>query len=127
MWPGAIVLICEQARQFSTYAPAWLGTDFFSSKLPVISPSPLVKRPYATGGVTAETKDAAEAKDRSPALRSLHRAAWAYRRVVFVTDRDRLAYLETLQEFRQALGIKVDGYCLMTNHAHLIVEPAQML
>jgi putative transposase len=45
------------------------------------------------------------------------------RRVVFVTDRDRLAYLETLQQFRQALGIKVYGYCLMTNHVHLIVDP----
>jgi putative transposase len=45
------------------------------------------------------------------------------RKVVFVTDRDRLTYIETLQEFRQELGLKVYGYCLMTNHVHLIVDP----
>ena len=45
------------------------------------------------------------------------------RRVVFVTDKDRLAYLETLTEFRRELGLKVYGYCLMTNHVHLIVDP----
>lgn len=45
------------------------------------------------------------------------------RRVVFVTDRDRLAYLETLKEFREELGIKVYAWCLMTNHVHLVVDP----
>ena len=45
------------------------------------------------------------------------------RRAVFVTDRDRLSYLATLQEFRQELGLKVYAYCLMTNHVHLIVDP----
>jgi putative transposase len=42
---------------------------------------------------------------------------------VFVTDRDRTSYLDTLQEFRIELGIKVYGYCLMTNHVHLIIDP----
>lgn len=45
------------------------------------------------------------------------------RRVVFVTDRDRSAYLETLREFRAELELKLYGYCLMTNHVHLIVDP----
>jgi putative transposase len=45
------------------------------------------------------------------------------RRVVFLTDKDRLSYLETLQEFRLELELKVYGYCLMTNHVHLIVDP----
>jgi putative transposase len=45
------------------------------------------------------------------------------RRVVFVTDRDRLAYLETLLEFRTELELKIYGYCLMANHVHLIVDP----
>ncbi len=45
------------------------------------------------------------------------------RRAVFITDRDRESYLETLAEFRTLLGIKVYAYCLMTNHVHLIVDP----
>lgn len=45
------------------------------------------------------------------------------RRAVFVTDRDRLTYLETLREFRAELDLKIYGYCLMTNHVHLIVDP----
>ena len=39
-----------------------------------------------------------------------------------MTDRDRTSYLDTLQEFRIELGIKVYGYCLMTNHVHLIID-----
>lgn len=45
------------------------------------------------------------------------------RQTVFVTDDDRLAYLRTLEEFRSELGMKIHGYCLMTNHVHLIVNP----
>lgn len=45
------------------------------------------------------------------------------RRPVFITDKDRLTYLATLQEFRQELGLKVYAYCLMTNHVHLIIDP----
>jgi len=45
------------------------------------------------------------------------------RRAVFVSDKDRRVYLQTLQEFRDELGLKVYGYCLMTNHIHLIVDP----
>jgi putative transposase len=45
------------------------------------------------------------------------------RKNVFRTDKDRLTYLETLREFRQALGLKIYGYWLMTNHVHLIIDP----
>ena len=45
------------------------------------------------------------------------------RKNVFRTEKDRLIYLQTLQEFRQKLGLKVYGYCLMTNHVHLIIDP----
>jgi hypothetical protein len=41
----------------------------------------------------------------------------------FRTDKDRLAYLETVEELRQKLGLKVYGYCLMSNHVHLIIDP----
>lgn len=47
------------------------------------------------------------------------------RREVFRSDRDFLSYLETLAEFRAELGLKVYGYCLMTNHIHVIVDPGQ--
>ena len=45
------------------------------------------------------------------------------RNAVFNTSADRTAYLETLAEFRGVSGIRVYGYCLMTNHVHLIVDP----
>jgi putative transposase len=44
-------------------------------------------------------------------------------RDVFRHERDYLAYLETLAEFRETLELKIYGYCLMTNHVHLIVDP----
>jgi len=42
---------------------------------------------------------------------------------VFVADEDYRFYLENLLECKKALAIKVYGWCLMTNHIHLIVEP----
>lgn len=45
------------------------------------------------------------------------------REAVFASAADYRAYLETLAEFREALSLKVYGYCLMTNHVHLIVDP----
>ena len=44
-------------------------------------------------------------------------------RDVFFSAGDRQSYLETLAEFREALAIKIYGYCLMTNHVHLAVDP----
>lgn len=42
---------------------------------------------------------------------------------VFMTSGDRLAYLDTLREFRELLGLRLYAYCLMSNHVHLIVDP----
>lgn len=42
---------------------------------------------------------------------------------VFFSDADRLDYLATLREFQEKLALSVYGYCLMTNHIHLIVVP----
>jgi putative transposase len=44
-------------------------------------------------------------------------------RQIFFSSGDYQSYLTTLAEFRTALEIKVYGYCLMTNHVHLIVDP----
>ena len=46
------------------------------------------------------------------------------RKNVFRTDKDRLIYLQTLQEFRQKLGLKVYGYCLMTTDRRSRHAPA---
>ena len=42
---------------------------------------------------------------------------------VFFVDDDRRVYLEILAEQSQRFGLPVHGYCLMTNHVHLIVTP----
>jgi putative transposase len=43
--------------------------------------------------------------------------------MVFVEDPDYRYYISTLKEWKLELNIKVYGYCLMTNHVHLILEP----
>ncbi len=45
------------------------------------------------------------------------------RQDVFFTDDDRRFYLETLKTQSQRYGLEVWGYCLMTNHVHLVVTP----
>ena len=40
-------------------------------------------------------------------------------------DEDRLAYLELLREQCEKYGARVLGYCLMTNHVHLVVVPSK--
>lgn len=45
------------------------------------------------------------------------------RQTIFVERQDYRYYLDTLKEWKQDLNVKVYGYCLMTNHVHLIVEP----
>ena len=45
------------------------------------------------------------------------------RQVVFAADDDFRYYLDTLKTWKGAYGIKVYGYCLMTNHVHLVLEP----
>ena len=45
------------------------------------------------------------------------------RQDVFFTDEDRRFYLETLKERSERYGVKILGYCLMTNHVHLVAVP----
>jgi len=45
------------------------------------------------------------------------------RETVFVEKDDYLYYLDTLKEWKQELDVNVYGYCLMTNHIHLILDP----
>jgi hypothetical protein len=45
------------------------------------------------------------------------------RRHVFFTNDDRELYLSLLKEYAVQRGVGVIGYCLMTNHVHLIVVP----
>ena len=45
------------------------------------------------------------------------------RQDVFFVDDDRKAYLALLHDQAERCGIAVLGYCLMSNHVHLIVRP----
>lgn len=45
------------------------------------------------------------------------------RQDVFFTDDDRRVYLDLLRDRCQAAGMPVLGYCLMTNHVHLVIVP----
>jgi len=42
---------------------------------------------------------------------------------VFFVDDDREAYLELLKQQSDKYGLEVVGYCLMTNHVHLVAKP----
>lgn len=44
---------------------------------------------------------------------------------IFATDEDRLEYLRLLRTFGTRYGLRVWAWCLMTNHVHLVVVPAQ--
>jgi len=44
---------------------------------------------------------------------------------VFAEDCDYRFYLNTLAEWKNRLHCKVYGFCLMTNHVHLIVDPGE--
>jgi len=45
------------------------------------------------------------------------------RQDVFFVDDDRLVYLELLRKNCEKYGMRVQGYCLMTNHVHLVAIP----
>ena len=45
------------------------------------------------------------------------------RQVVFANACDFEYYLSNLRELKEALGVRVYAYCLMTNHVHLLLEP----
>ena len=45
------------------------------------------------------------------------------RQVILATDADRLTYLALLREYAPLYGLSLLGYCLMSNHVHLIAVP----
>jgi putative transposase len=45
------------------------------------------------------------------------------RQDVFFLDEDRRYYLQTLREQAGRQGVKIEAYCLMTNHVHLVATP----
>jgi len=47
------------------------------------------------------------------------------RQVVFAADEDFQFYLENLTELKGELDVRLYAYCLMTNHVHLLLMPAQ--
>ncbi len=47
------------------------------------------------------------------------------RQIVFAEPADFKYYLETLAEFKEEYAIKVYGFCLMTNHVHLVLQPGE--
>ncbi|WP_049263507.1 transposase, partial [Pseudomonas aeruginosa] len=47
--------------------------------------------------------------------------------VVFAEDEDYQRYLSDLRDLKDAFGIKVYAFCLMTNHVHLLLAPGDSL
>lgn len=47
------------------------------------------------------------------------------RQVVFAVSEDYQRYLADLHELKDAFGVKVYAYCLMTNHVHLLLAPGE--
>ncbi|MEE1926461.1 transposase [Pseudomonas sp. 148P] len=47
------------------------------------------------------------------------------RQIVFAAPQDYQRYINDLRELKEAFGIKVYAYCLMTNHVHLLLEPGE--
>lgn len=45
------------------------------------------------------------------------------RQVILASDADRLTYMALLREYAQLYRLSLLGYCLMSNHVHLIVVP----
>jgi len=45
------------------------------------------------------------------------------RQAILSSDSDRRTYLELLREYSQLYGLSLLGYCLMSNHVHLIAVP----
>jgi putative transposase len=44
---------------------------------------------------------------------------------VFDTEKDYSLYLQLLREHADKAGVRIEGYCLMPNHVHLIAVPEQ--
>ena len=45
------------------------------------------------------------------------------RQDVFFVDDDRMLFLDLLRDASARFGLKIEGYCLMTNHVHLVAVP----
>jgi len=45
------------------------------------------------------------------------------RQVILADDADRIAYVELLREYSELYRLSLLGYCLMSNHVHLIAVP----
>ncbi len=45
------------------------------------------------------------------------------RQVILTNDADRVTYLELLRQYSELYSLSLLGYCLMSNHVHLIVVP----
>jgi putative transposase len=45
------------------------------------------------------------------------------RQVILPTDTERVTYLALLREYSRLYCLSPPGYCLMSNHVHLIVNP----
>ncbi len=48
------------------------------------------------------------------------------RQDVFFSDQDRIRYLQILREHLRRHDIRILGWCLMTNHVHLVAIPENM-
>src|SRR5271165_18812 len=48
-----------------------------------------------------------------------------YRQTVFFSDQDRAEYLELLGHHAALEGLEIFGWCLMTNHIHMLAVPRQ--
>jgi putative transposase len=49
------------------------------------------------------------------------------RQVIFTQDADRTTYLELLRRYSDLYGLSLLGYCLMSNHVHLIAVPRSQM
>lgn len=47
------------------------------------------------------------------------------RQMVFAAAEDYQRYIADLRELKDAFGVKVYAYCLMTNHVHLLLAPGE--
>ena len=46
-----------------------------------------------------------------------------YQQDVFFSEQDRLVYLSLLADYAARFDLRILGYCLMTNHVHLLLTP----
>jgi putative transposase len=49
------------------------------------------------------------------------------KQVVFAQEADLRYCLSTLEDFKALYDVKVYGFCLMTNHVHLILQPGEAI